>query len=296
MNRLPEALRARALNLLVEGSSMRSISRVLGISRNTVAKLLVDAGDACARYHDERVRGVRAERIQCDELWSFCYAKQSKAPQATGIIDGAGDVWTWTAIDRDTKLLIGWLVSQGRDATAASQFITDLELRLSHRVHLTTDGFSHYLDAVDNAFAGEIDFGQLVKSYGQPVEQLGHRRYSPRRVMGAYKVHIVGEPDFDSMSTSHVERHNLTMRMSMRRYTRLTNAFSKKFANHVRAVALYSVWYNYCRVHMSLGTTPAVAAGLAEYPRNIRWIGSLIDLRGKQEGRNERAGVAVSDS
>lgn len=276
MNRLPEEVRARALNLLVEGSSIRAIARVLGISKTTVAKLQVDAGEACARYHDERVRGIRAERVQADEIWSYCYAKQVNAPKTQRVFDVAGDVWTWTAIDRDTKLLIAWLVSAGRDAAYASQFMTDLELRLEHRVQLTTDGYNVYLQAVEDAFAGEIDFGQLVKMYGSPVEET-HRRYSPQRVMGSYKVKMVGEPSFDDMTTSHVERHNLTMRMSMRRYTRLTNAFSKKFANHVRAVALYAVWYNFCRVHGTIGKTPAQAAGLAEFPRDMRWLGGLVD-------------------
>ena len=280
MNRLPENVRAQALSMLVEGSSMRSISRVLGVSITTVMKLVVDAGNACAAYHDERVRRVRAQRVQCDEIWSYCYAKQRNAAKAKGVIDRAGDVWTWTALDRDTKLIISWLVSQGRDAVYAVEFMTDLRSRLAHRVHLTTDGHTAYLVAVEDAFAGAIDFGQLVKMYGTiPDEEA--RRYSPRKVMGSYKVQVVGQPSFEDMSTSHVERHNLTMRMSMRRFTRLTNAFSKKVENHCHALALYFIWYNFCKDHLSLGKTPAQAAGLAEYRHDIRWVGELIDRRAK---------------
>ena len=256
---------------------MRAISRVLGISRNTVNKLLVEAGAACVSYHNRVVRGVRASRIQCDEIWSFCYAKERNKAQVVGGLDGVGDIWTWTGIDVDTKLIVSWLVSQGRDAVYAVEFMTDLKSRLTHRVQLTTDKHRAYLEAVETAFGGEVDFAQLVKLYGRSEDEDGARRYSPSGVKGTEAFGVVGDPDPEHVSTSLVERHNLTMRMSMRRFTRLTNAFSKKIENHVHALALYFVWYNFCRPHLSLGTAPAVAAGLAEYPQGIRWIGELID-------------------
>ena len=278
MNRLPTAIRAQALTMLVEGSSMRSVSRVLGISINTVSKLLVDAGKACAEYHDQAVRNVHVNSIQCDEIWSFCYAKARNANTATGVIDTAGDVWTWTGIDRDTKLIVSWLVG-GRDSGYALEFMDDLQSRLSYRVQLTTDGHKAYLDAVDEAFGGQIDYAQLVKLYGQAPDDPQGRRYSPAQCVGTRKIPISGRPDMGAVTTSHVERHNLTMRMSMRRFTRLTNAFSKKVQNHCHALALYFVWYNFCRKHKTLGETPAMAAGLADYQRDMRWIVELIDER-----------------
>ena len=278
MNRLPTAIRAQALTMLVEGSSMRSVSRVLGISINTVSKLLVDAGKPCAEYHDQAVRNVHVNSIQCDEIWSFCYAKARNANTATGVIDTAGDVWTWTGIDRDTKLIVSWLVG-GRDSGYALEFMDDLQSRLSYRVQLTTDGHKAYLDAVDEAFGGQIDYAQLVKLYGQAPDDPQSRRYSPAQCVGTRKIPISGRPDMGAVSTSHVERHNLTMRMSMRRFTRLTNAFSKKVQNHCHALTLYFVWYNFCRKHKTLGETPAMAAGLADYQRDMRWIVELIDER-----------------
>ena len=277
MNRLPEAVRAAALNMLVEGSSIRSVTRVLGVSKNTVTKLLVDAGRACLSYHNEHVRGIDARRVQVDEIWCYAYAKAKNAATARGVIDGAGDVWTWTAIDPDTKLLVSWLVSLGREPVSARDFMSDLKGRLASRVQLTSDGFGAYLQAVDSAFAGEVDYSQLVKVYGGVRdEESGQRRYSPSRVGGASRVAVVGDPDPEFISTSIVERHNLNMRMSMRRYTRLTNAFSKKVENHAHAMALHTVWYNFCWVHGSLGTTPAVAAGLAEFPQDARWLSKMI--------------------
>ena len=263
--------------MLVDGSSMRAISRVLGISRNAVARLLVNAGAACAAFHDKAVRGVRARRVECDEIWSFCYAKERNAPRAKGVIDHAGDLWTWTGLDVDSKLLISWLVSQGRDAVYAVEFMTDLKSRLTHRVQLTTDRHGVYLEAVDTAFGGDVDFAQLVKVYGMQDPD-APRRYSPYGVTDTWSEGFVGNPDPEYITTSHVERHNLTMRMSMRRFTRLTNAFSKKVENHIHELALYAVWYNFVRPHGSLfGQTPAQAAGLAPFPYNVRWIGDLID-------------------
>ena len=256
---------------------MRSVTRVLGISLNTVTKLLVDAGEACLAYHDRRVRNVPARHVQCDEIWSYCYAKERNASQASGVIDAAGSSWTWTGIDSDSKLIISWLVTLGRDSGYALEFMGDLQSRLSTRVQLSTDGHGAYLEAVEGAFGGEVDYAQLVKVYGPSADVEPQRRYSPARCVAIRRVPVVGDPDMDELSTSYVERHNLTMRMSMRRYTRLTNAFSKKLENHCRAVALYSVWFNFCRVHNSLGKTPAQAAGLASRRRSLRWLVEMID-------------------
>ena len=275
MNRLPTETRIQILNMLVEGSSMRSITRVAGVSINTVTKLLVDAGEACAAFHNQTVRDVPARHIQCDEIWSFCYAKQKNAPYARSTIDSAGDVWTWTGIDRDSKLIVSWLIG-GRDSDYALEFMDDLRSRLANRVQLSTDGHGAYLEAVDGAFGGDIDFAQLIKIYGNPTDQ-ERRRYSPGHCISTRKVQVSGTPDMDAVNTSHVERHNLTMRMSMRRFTRLTNAFSKKVQNHAYAVALYTVWFNFIRVHTTLGTTPAVAAGLAERRLTMRQLVGLIN-------------------
>ena len=278
MNKLPVAKRAQILNMLVEGSSMRSITRVIGVSLNTVTRLLVDAGEACQAFHDEAVQDVPARHIQCDEIWSFCYSKQKNAPHAQGVIDKAGDVWTWTAVDSDTKLIVSYLVG-GRDAEYALAFMDDLRSRLANRVQLSTDGYKAYLGAVEGAFGGYVDYAQLVKLYGQAPEE-ERRRYSPARCIGVRKIEVVGRPDMTELSTSYVERHNLTMRMSMRRYTRLTNAFSKKVENHCHAAALYTVWYNFCRPHKSLGgDTPAMAAGLAEHPYGLGWIVDMVEAR-----------------
>ena len=261
--------------MLVEGSSMRSISRVVGVSINTVTKLLVDAGEACREYHDRAVREVHAQRVEADEVWVFCYSKQKNAPHITGHPDYAGDVWTWTGIDRDSKLIISWLITVGRGSDYAIEFMDDLRFRLADRVQLTTDGHRAYLGAVEGAFGGDVDYAQLVKQYGPAVEE--QRRYSPAVCTGATKKPISGRPDLASVSTSIVERHNLTTRMSVRRFTRLTTAFSKKIENHQHAVALFTVWYNWCRPHKSLqGDTPAMAAGLADQPYELAWIVDLI--------------------
>ena len=234
------------------------------MSFNTVVKLLVDAGRVCADLHDELVQGVTARSIQCDEIWSFTYAKQKNVAKAKDAPEEAGDTWTWTALDSDSKLIISWLVG-GRDSEYASSFMEDLRSRLANRVQLTTDGHKAYLEAVEGAFGCDVDYAQLVKLYGEPTGQKGHeRKYSPPECNGTRKRRVEGNPDPASVSTSYAERQNLTMRMQMRRFTRLTNAFSKKFENHMHMVALYTVWYNFIRIHKSLRVTPAMEARLSD--------------------------------
>jgi IS1 family transposase len=245
-----------------------------GAAKNTVTKLLVDLGRACAEYQDEALRGIRAKRVQCDEVWSFIGCKEKKLPKATKAEPGFGDVWTWTALDADTKLMICWHVGQ-RDARAASEFTADLASRLANRVHLTTDGNRVYLEAVEGAFGADIDYAMLVKLYGSDSE--GEKRYSPPVCLAAEKTRIMGRPDRTHISTSYVERQNLTMRMQMRRFTRLTNAFSKKLDNHACAVALHFMCYNFARTYQTLKTTPAVAAGVADHIWTIEEIVGLLD-------------------
>ncbi len=272
MNKLPVEKRIQILNLLVEGSSLRSISRVADVSINTVTKLLVDAGTVCASFHDEMVRNVPAKRVQCDEIWSFCYSKAKNVPEHKQ--GAAGDLWTWTALDADSKLIVSWLVG-GRDSDYAIAFMDDLRTRLANRVQLTTDGHRAYLEAVEGAFGSDVDYAMLVKLYGESAE--GEKRYSPAECIGARKTRIEGNPDLAHVSTSHTERHNLTMRMQMRRFTRLTNAFSKKVENHCHSLALYFVWYNWVRLHKAHRTTPAMAAGLTDKLMDMGDIVRLID-------------------
>lgn len=255
---------------------MRSVSRVVGVSINTVTKLLVDAGTVAERFHHQRVRNVEAERVQCDEIWAFCYAKQKNVPAAQAAPEGAGDVWTWTAIDSDTKLLITWLVTPGRNHDYAVRFLDDLHYRITDRVQLSTDGMVAYLPAVETVFGADVDYGQIIKTYGtDPTVPPG--RYSPARCTGARKWEVTGHPHQGHISTSHVERANLTMRMSMRRFTRLTNAFSKKIENHRHSLALFYYWYNFCRIHKTLGTTPAVRARITNRQYELERILRLID-------------------
>ncbi|HEV7253430.1 MAG TPA: IS1 family transposase [Mesorhizobium sp.] len=265
MNKLPLQTRVQILSMLCEGSSMRSISRLCDVSINTVSKLLVDAGKFCAELHDREVRDVRAKRVQCDEIWSFTAAKQKNVASMKAPVEGAGDTWTWTALDSDSKLIISWLVG-GRDGEYALAFMDDVASRLANRVQLTTDGHRAYLEAVEGAFGADVDYAQLVKIYGEPEGKKGtsDRRYSPAECTGIRKNRIEGSPDPAYVSTSHVERQNLTMRMQMRRFTRLTNAFSKKFENHMHMVAIYTVWYNFIRVHKALRMSPAMAAGVSD--------------------------------
>jgi IS1 family transposase len=255
---------------------MRSISRIVDVSINTVSKLLVEAGEACLAIHDETVRNVKASRIQCDEIWSFCYAKAKNVPTAKAAPDGAGDVWTWTAIDADTKLMVSYFVGD-RGAESAMILMDDLRSRLANRVQLTTDGHRAYLEAVEGAFGADVDFAQLVKLYGELSGNSPERRYSPAQCNGAIKRRVEGNPDIDHVSTSHVERMNLSIRMQNRRFTRLTNAFSKKLDNHIHALALYFAFYNFCRIHKSLRVTPAMAAGVTDRLWSLDDIVAKID-------------------
>lgn len=254
---------------------MRSISRVADVSINTVSKLLVEAGEACLKLHDEMVRNVKASRIQCDEIWSFCHAKQKNVPTAKAAPEGAGDVWTWTAIDADTKLIVSYLVGN-RSSTCAIELMDDLRFRLANRVQLTTDGHKAYLEAVEGAFGGDVDYAQLVKLY-DAVPENAKGKYSPAECTGIQKTRIEGNPDMKHVSTSYVERQNLTMRMSMRRFTRLTNGFSKKLENHVHALALYFAFYNFCRIHKTLRVTPAMEAGITDRLWSLEDIVARID-------------------
>lgn len=256
---------------------MRSVSRITGVSINTVSKLLVAAGNAAAEYHDKTVRGVKAERVQCDEIWSFVAAKQKNVKTMKEPVNGAGDVWTWTAIDADSKMIISYLVG-GRDGRYAAEFMDDVAARLANRVQLTTDGHKAYLEAVEGAFGADVDYAQLVKIYGEAPES-AKGRYSPADCTGIKKNPIEGEPDEAHVSTSYVERMNLNIRMGNRRFTRLTNAFSKKVDNHLHMLSLYFIHYNFCRIHKTLRVTPAMEAGVSDVVRDMEWVVGLIDAR-----------------
>ncbi|NJM35159.1 MAG: DDE-type integrase/transposase/recombinase [Rhodomicrobium sp.] len=277
MRQLALQTRVTILKCLLDGMSIRATARVADVSKNTVSKLLIEAGTVCAAFHDENVRGVKAERVQCDEIWSFVGCKQKNAMPESG--EWRGDVWTWTAIDADSKLAISYLVG-GRDGEYAIAFMDDLRSRLENRVQLTTDGHKAYLEAVEGAFGGDVDYAQLVKLYGEPAggaKNKSERKYSPAECTGIKKNVVEGSPDKSKISTSYVERQNLTMRMAMRRFTRLTNAFSKKIENHAHAVALHFMNYNFCRIHKSLKVTPAMAAGVADQLWEIEDIVKLVD-------------------
>jgi len=275
MNRLGTEKRIQILQMLCEGSSMRSISRIVGVSINTVTKLLEDAGEACAAYHNEHVRNVSSRRIQCDEIWSFCYAKEKNVPTEMKGTPGLGDVWTWTAIDADSKLIVSYMIGR-RDASYAKALMDDLAGRLSARVQLTTDGHKAYLEAVEGAFGADIDYAMLIKLYGNTEGKGDERRYSPAECTGTEKHSINGNPDEQHISTSYVERQNLTMRMSMRRFTRLTNGFSKKLENHHHAIALYFMFYNFCRIHKTLRVTPAMETGISDHVWGFEEIVGLL--------------------
>jgi len=273
MNRLPIAKRAQIIQMLVEGASLRSTSRMADVSINTVTKLLVDVAEAAYEYHDRFVRGVRCKRVQCDEIWCFVGAKQKNASQEQKA-QGWGDVWTWTAIDADTKLCLSYLVG-GRDGWWANEFMQDVAARIRGRVQLTTDGHMPYLEAVEGAFGMDVDFATLQKIYGASNEP--ETRYSPARCIGCDMKTVMGDPDPAHVSTSYVERQNLTMRMSMRRFTRLTNAFSKKVENHAAAVALHFIHYNFARIHKTLRITPAMTAGISDHAWSYEEIAALAN-------------------
>lgn len=275
MNKLSVARRAQIIGLLVEGTSLRATSRLADCSINTVTKLLVDVGSAAAEYQDRTLRNLPCKRIQCDEIWSFVYSKQKNVPEEMRGQYGVGDVWTWTAIDAETKLVPSFLIGT-RDGGTAYDFMQDLAGRLANRVQLTTDGHRAYLEAVEAAFGADIDFAQLVKIYG-PAPQGPDRKYSPENFCGT-KVNVVtGDPEAEKISTSYVERQNLTMRMGMRRFTRLTNGFSKKVENHGHAVALHFMYYNFGRIHKSLRITPAMAAGVSDHVWSLEEIAALAN-------------------
>jgi IS1 family transposase len=254
---------------------VRSASRLTGVAKGTILRLLADAGEACAKYQDAILRNIHSQRIQIDEAWSFCYCKQRNVTSEVAGRHVAGDVWTFVAIDADGKLVLSWLVGQ-RDSGCATEFLQDVESRLANRVQLTTDGHKMYLYAVIDAFADDIDYAQLCKVYGTPnvAEQ---RRYSPAKFVAAEKIRILGDPDPAHISTSYVERQNLTMRMGMRRFTRLMNAFSKKIENHMHSVALFYMYYNFVRIHQTLRVSPAMAAGVTGKLWSVYDIVALVD-------------------
>lgn len=277
MNTLSTTERAHVIRCLVDGCSMRATSRTTGVARNTIDKLLIDLGAACSAYQDQALRNLACRRIQVDECWSFVGCKQKQVTVEKIERDGiVGDVWTWAAIDADTKLIPCWTLGQ-RDAETATHFVADLADRLADRVQLTSDGLKVYLMAVERAFEGRVDYAMLVKIYGE-IDTEGQRRYSPAKCIGCEIVSVIGNPDPDHVSTSYIERANLTMRMSMRRLTRLTNAFSKKLENHAAAVSLHMMFYNFGRVHQTLKTSPAVAAGIANHVWNVEEIVALLVL------------------
>jgi IS1 family transposase len=282
MRKLAAKDRARILHLLCEGNSIRAVTRITGASKNTVVKLMIAAGKACSAYHDEHVRNVKARRVQVDEIWSFTYAKQKNVKKAKAAPAEAGDTWTWTAIEADTKLIVSYLVG-GRDGEYAMAFMDDLCARLANRVQLTSDGHRAYLEAVEGAFGADVDYAQLIKIYGNAPEAM-KGRYSPAECIGARKEVIEGDPDWNHVSTSYAERQNLTMRMHMRRFTRLTNAFSKKVEHHEYAVALHFMYYNFVRDHSTLRMPPAIAAGVADHPWEMSDIVALVEANDPKPG------------
>jgi len=261
------------LSALVEGCSVRSTVRLTGVSKGAVLRLLVAVGAACTEYHDRVVRNVTAKRVQVDEIWSFVGCKQKNVTLAKMEAGICGDVWTFTAIEAQSKLILSWMAGR-RDAGCATEFLRDVASRLANRVQLTTDGHKMYLTAVPDAFANDIDYAQLVKVYGNDPE--GATRYSPAQCLGTKREPVIGSPDPEHISTSYVERQNLNMRMNMRRFTRLTNAFSKKLENHVAMLALFHMHHNFCRIHQTLRVTPAMEAGIANHAWPLSDIAALI--------------------
>jgi IS1 family transposase len=278
MNKLNKAKRVQIVSALVEGNSLRATARMCDVAFNTVLKLLPEIGRACMEYQDKALRNLRCKRIQCDEIWSFVGAKEKNTSPEKKATEGWGDVWTWVAIDADTKLVPSFMVGS-RGAETAKFFMDDLAGRLANRVQLTTDGHRAYLQAVENAFGSEIDYAMLIKLYGNDAE--AETRYSPAECIGTQTVGITGRPDPAHVSTSFVERQNLTMRMKMRRFTRLTNAFSKKLENHLYAIALHYMHYNFCRVHQTLRVTPAMEAGVSDHVWTLDEVAGLLEGKAK---------------
>jgi IS1 family transposase len=274
MNKLSIEKRTQIISLLVEGNSLRATSRIADVSINTVTKLLVDIGTVCQKYHDEYVRNLTAKRIQCDEIWSFIYAKDKNLPDNLQGKYGLGSIWTWVAIDSDSKIVVSYLVGN-RDSEFANIFMNDVASRLSNRVQLTTDGLRAYLEAVEESFGSNIDYAQLLKLYGKPLDE--EHRYSPADCIGTRTDVVMGNPNKKHISTSFVERQNLTMRMCMRRFTRLTNGFSKKIENHSHAIALHFMYYNFVRIHKTLRVTPAMEAGLTKKLWSIEDLAKLLE-------------------
>jgi IS1 family transposase len=282
MNKLDREARARILHLLCEGQSIRAVTRLTGASKNTVTKLVVDVGHACVAYQDRVLRNLPSQRVQVDEIWNFVYAKQDHLKDAKSAPPDAGDVWTWTAIDAENKLLISWLVADRR-IESAMIFMDDLRERLAHRVQLTSDGHRPYLTAVDSVFGDDVDYAMLQKIYG--ADPIGEKRYSPAKCIGAQRRVVTGDPEEKHISTSYAERHNLTMRMHMRRFTRLTNAFSKKVENHACAVALHAMYYNFVRLHQTLKVSPAMAAGVTD---RLWEMTDIVDMLDAFEAKRKR--------
>ncbi len=291
MNRLPSDKRRQVISCLVEGNSIRATVRMTGGAKNTVAKLLVDLGTVCSIHQDIVLRDLPCKNVQCDEIWAFCYAKERNVPVEKRGQFGYGDVWTWVALDADTKLVVTYRVGS-RELQDAYSFVHDLATRLRNRVQLTTDGLSAYLRAVDNALDGEIDYAQLIKIYGNDPD-VQDKRYSPAICTEITPRVISGSPNPEQISTSYIERQNLTMRMSMRRFTRLTNGFSKKVENLAAAVSLHFMHYNFCRVHTTLGTTPAVAAGVADHVWPLAELIGLLEAAEATPILRGRIGSAV---
>ena len=275
MNKLSAQKRTQIIASLVEGNSIRATCRMTGAAKGTVLKLLTDVGKACSEYQDKILKDLPCKRIQCDEIWSFCYAKGKNVPDDKKGEFGYGDIYTWTALCADTKLVPSWYIGK-RDAQSAMVFMNDLARRLKNRVQLTTDGHKAYLEAVESTFGADIDYSQLIKLYGNPRKEK-EVRYSPAVCNGTKVVKINGSSNPRKISTSYVERQNLTMRMSMRRFTRLTNAFSKKVENLVHAVALHFMYYNFCRIHQTLRVTPAMEANITDHVWDIKDILNLLD-------------------